>query len=643
MARRAKAYKLKWPVTPQQWEHVDTMLQSLFDDTNNGTLAIRASQINLGTIGVEHGGTGLSSFTIGDIVYASASTTLAGLHDVATGNVLTSGGVGVAPAWAKVNLATMVTGTLLTTNGGTGFASYTVGDILFAGTTSALSKLNDVAAGAYLRSGGVATAPVWSSVALPNAAAVGDLWQASTTSLMSALTAVSAGSYLRSGGANTVSVWSTVKIPNTSAVGDLWQGTTAVNTITALASVAAGSYLRSAGVTTANVWSTLTLPNTSAQGDIFLSTAANAMTVLNKDTTATRYLSNTGASNNPAWAQVALATGVSGTLAATNGGTGLATLAQGDLLFGSAANTWSALAKDANATRYLSNTGATNNPAWAQINLANGVTGTLPATNGGSGFASYAVGDILYADTTTTLAKLADVAVGALLGSGGVTTAPSWLTAGVLSTSLRTPLVIGGTGVASPLNLQATTAIGASGADIIFLGGNNGATELGRLTFEGRLGLGTLSAPTATIFEAHGDATVSPVLQSTISIASAASSAFRFRKSRGTKASPTKTLSGDDIGAVVNAGYEEVTPAYTGTRASLVFSALEDFTNAANGTSAKLRVTPIGSTTVATQMTITSAAWTIGSMVNPALTGVRYLCIDPSGIIQSSTVACVGT
>jgi hypothetical protein len=33
------------------------------------------------------------------------------------------------------------------------------------------------------------------------------------------------------------------------------------------------------------------------------------------------------------------------------------------------------LVKDTNATRYLSNTGTSNNPAWAQVDLSNGVTG----------------------------------------------------------------------------------------------------------------------------------------------------------------------------------------------------------------------------------------------------------------------------
>ena len=58
---------------------------------------------------------------------------------------------------------------------------------------------------------------------------------------------------------------------------------------------------------------------------------------------------------------------------------------QGDLLYASAANTLARLAKNTSATRYLSNTGASNNPAWAQIDLTNGVTGTLPVGNGGIG------------------------------------------------------------------------------------------------------------------------------------------------------------------------------------------------------------------------------------------------------------------
>jgi hypothetical protein len=56
-----------------------------------------------GTLTVADGGTGISSYVVGDLIYASATTTLSRLADVATGNVLTSGGVGVAPSYGKVS------------------------------------------------------------------------------------------------------------------------------------------------------------------------------------------------------------------------------------------------------------------------------------------------------------------------------------------------------------------------------------------------------------------------------------------------------------------------------------------------------------------------------------------------------------
>jgi hypothetical protein len=82
--------------------------------------------------------------------------------------------------------------------------------------------------------------------------------------------------------------------------------------------------------------------------------------------------------------------------------------AQGDLLYASAANTLARLAKNTTATRYLSNTGTTNNPAWAQIDLTNGVTGTLPVGNGGTGLSSLTANRILYASATNTIGTSAN-------------------------------------------------------------------------------------------------------------------------------------------------------------------------------------------------------------------------------------------
>lgn len=73
------------------------------------------------------------------------------------------------------------------------------------------------------------------------------------------------------------------------------------------------------------------------------------------------------------------------TVTTTKGGTGLTSYTQGDLVYYVSGTTLTKLAKDANATRYLSNQGTSNAPSWNQVNLVNGVTGNLPVGNLNSG------------------------------------------------------------------------------------------------------------------------------------------------------------------------------------------------------------------------------------------------------------------
>ena len=94
-----------------------------------------------GTLAATSGGTGLTTYTTGDIVYASATNTLASLAGVATGNVLISGGVGTAPSYGKVGLTTHVSGTLPIANGGTGTTSTTFVN-LTTNVTGTLPVLN---------------------------------------------------------------------------------------------------------------------------------------------------------------------------------------------------------------------------------------------------------------------------------------------------------------------------------------------------------------------------------------------------------------------------------------------------------------------------------------------------------------------
>jgi hypothetical protein len=96
-----------------------------------------------GTLPVANGGTGLTSYTVGDLLYADGTTSIAKLADVATGNALISGGVGVAPSYGKIGLTTHVSGTLPIGNGGTGIATTpTNGQLLIGnGTNYSLATL----------------------------------------------------------------------------------------------------------------------------------------------------------------------------------------------------------------------------------------------------------------------------------------------------------------------------------------------------------------------------------------------------------------------------------------------------------------------------------------------------------------------
>ena len=106
----------------------------------------------------------------------------------------------------------------------------------------------------------------------------------------------------------------------------------------------------------------------------------------------------------------------------TSDGTGhvFESQATGDILYASSATVLSRLAKDANSTRVLTNTGTGNIPAWAQVTLTTGVTGTLPVANGGTGAAN--LNNLITLTTHTTGNYVATVANAT---NGGTTIANS--------------------------------------------------------------------------------------------------------------------------------------------------------------------------------------------------------------------------
>ena len=98
---------------------------------------------------------------------------------------------------------------------------------------------------------------------------------------------------------------------------------------------------------------------------------------------------------------------LTGTVGATNGGTGANTVSTGDLLYGSGTNTWAKLPRGSAYASLLINASGTQ-VEWnaLPLNQAAAISGALGPTNGGTGQSSYTLGDTLYSSAANTLAKL---------------------------------------------------------------------------------------------------------------------------------------------------------------------------------------------------------------------------------------------
>lgn len=254
---------------------------------------------------------------------------------------------------------TLSSGTLDETFGGTGNSSYTKGDLLAASGASVLTKLGVGTNGQVLTAdSGEVTGLKWATASATVADAdYGDITVSSTGTVFTV-------------DVNINKAWTGTH----SWLDNSWTLKDNVDNTKILAFQLSGI---SAGTTR-----TLTIPD--ASGTIALLGSANGAALTKVDDT--NVTATFGGSPTTALlAATSITLGWTGQLAVTRGGTGLATVAQGDILYADASNSIVALAKNASATRYLSNTGTSNNPAWAQVDLTNGVTGTLPIANGGTG------------------------------------------------------------------------------------------------------------------------------------------------------------------------------------------------------------------------------------------------------------------
>jgi hypothetical protein len=120
-----------------------------------------------------------------------------------------------------------------------------------------------------------------------------------------------------------------------------------------------------------------------------VSGTTNRITVTNPTTTPVVDIAATYVGQTSITTLGTIATGTwNGTaIGATFGGTGQTSVTTGDLLYGSASNVWSKLAGVATGNALISG-GVTTAPSWGKIGLTTHVSGILPVANGGTGTAT---------------------------------------------------------------------------------------------------------------------------------------------------------------------------------------------------------------------------------------------------------------
>jgi hypothetical protein len=436
--------------------------------TSSGTLTLS------GTLVAANGGTGQSSYAVGDILFASTTTALSKLADVATGNALISGGVGVAPSYGKIGLATHVSGTLPVVNGGTGQTTYTNGQLLIGNTTgNTLTK---------------ATLTAGTNISITNGA--GAITINSTDQFVGTVTSVS--------GTGTVS------------------GITLTGTVTSSGSLTLGGTL---SVTPSNFASQtantfLAAPNGASGTPTFRAIVAADVPTLNQNTTGT-------------------AANVTGTVAIANGGTGATTAGAARTALGAttlggnlfiipnpsavtfprfnADNTVSALdaasfltaigaGSGSGTVNSVSGTGTVNGitltgtvtssgsltlgGTLSNVSLSTQVTGTLPVANGGTGAT----------DAGTARSNLSAAASGAV-GSSGLTMSTARMLGRTTASAGAIEEITIGTGLTLSAGTLSSTASGGTVTSVAASGGTTGLTFTGSpITSSGTLTLsGTLA------------------------------------------------------------------------------------------------------------------------------------------------------
>lgn len=165
-----------------------------------------------------------------------------------------------------------------------------------------------------------------------------------------------------------------------------------------------------------------------------------------------------------------IATGVwNGTaIGATFGGTGQTTVTTGDLLIGTATNTWGKLAGVATGNALISG-GVATAPSWGKIGLATHVSGNLPVTNLNSGTgassSTFWRGDGTWATPASGSGTVIQVNTGYGLSGGPITTTGTLVADTSSSNGLATKYFVNKAGVTYPFESTYKTIYESSAWD----------------------------------------------------------------------------------------------------------------------------------------------------------------------------------
>ena len=280
-----------------------------------------------------------------------------------------NGGLVIESTELAVDLgASSITGTLDETDGGTGLTGYTAGDVIYASGTDTLAKLAKGSAGQVLKMNSGATAPEWGSDAsqtytagdgldLNTAEFSVDLKSNGGLVIESTEVAVDLGASSITG---TLAVGDGGTGQTTYTNGQLLIGNTTGNTLSK-ATLTAGS-----NVSITNGTGSITIAATDTNTTY---TAGDGLDLSSTEFSADLKADGGLVIESTEMAVDLGASSITGTLDETDGGTGLTSYAAGDILYASGSNTLAKLTKGSAGEALKMNSGGTA-PEWGSVGSA---------------------------------------------------------------------------------------------------------------------------------------------------------------------------------------------------------------------------------------------------------------------------------